>query len=81
MCGGIQNITAYVHGYNFVRLISYTESKLAFRKQINVLEPEECIILAANSDILPKKKTGEGIFDKILWPLFILSVNSYTITV
>lgn len=72
MCGGTQNMTAYIYGYNLAGNISYTGSKLVSRKQTNVLEVEECISLATNSEILPKRKTGEGIFGKILWPVNIL---------
>ena len=69
MCGGTQNMTAYIYGYNFAGNISFTNSKLVSRKQTNVYETEQCLTLAADSQNLPRRQSGESIFDKVRWPV------------
>lgn len=69
MCGGTHNMTAYTYGYNLAGNISFLGSKLVSKKQTNVFETAECLSLAASSENLPKRQTGESIFNRVLWPV------------
>ena len=71
MCGGTQNITAYIYGYNVAGNISFTSSKLVSKKQTNVFETAQCLTLATKSENLPRRQPGEGIFDKVPWPVML----------
>ena len=43
MCGGTQNMTGYVYGYNINSLTSLRSSKLMMKKQTNVYEVQESL--------------------------------------
>ena len=65
MCRGTTDITAYTCGYNI-------SSQLVSKKQAHQLQ--ECLSLAANGQTLPKRQTGEGILQTVLWPVLLLCV-------
>ena len=69
MCGGTRNMTAYTYGYNVSGTICYISSQLVSKKQANQAELQDCLSLAANSQTLPKRQTGEGILQTMLWPI------------
>ena len=69
MCGGTRNMTAYTYGYNVSGTICYISSQLVSKKQANQAELQDCLSLAANGQTLPKRQTGEGILQTVLWPV------------
>ena len=69
MCGGTRNMTAYTYGYNVSGTIGYISSQLVSKKQANQAELQDCLSLAANGQTLPKRQTGEGILQTVLWPV------------
>ena len=72
-CGGSNNMTASVYGYNVNGRISYSDAKLLSKKQTNVNETELSDIndLQSSPASLPKRKNGQSIFTSTsnLWPL------------
>ena len=65
MCRGTTDITAYMYGHNI-------SSQLVSKKQAHQAKLQECLSLAANGQTLPKRQTGEGILQTVLWPVHVL---------
>lgn len=55
MCGGSRNMTAFSYGYNVNGLVSFRSSRLIKNKQTNVIEVEECFLLAQSNEHLPRR--------------------------
>ena len=67
MCGGMQNMTAYVHGYNINNLTSLHLSRLLMKNQTNVYEIQESLPYINEDESLPKRKANESIWDSVPW--------------
>ena len=60
MCGGTQNMTAYVYAYN---INCYKLGK----KQTNVFEVEETMSYFDGDCKLPRRKAKDSIYDLVEW--------------
>ena len=67
MCGGTQNMTAYVYGYNINNLTSLRSSRLLMKKQTNIYEIQESLPYINEDKSLPKRKANESIWDSVPW--------------
>ena len=67
MCGGTQNMTGYVYGYNINSLTSLRSSKLMMKKQTNVYEVQESLPYYDGHEKLPRRKANDSIWDTIPW--------------
>lgn len=67
MCGGTQNMTAYVYSYNIDSLTSLQSSRLLMKKQTNVYEVEESLPYFNDDEKLPKRESNDSIFETVPW--------------
>ena len=68
-CGGAQNMTAFVYGYNIESSLCREQSKLVSYKKTNVLEVELCETAYKNNECLPKRRFKGTTIHNISWPL------------
>lgn len=71
MCGGTQNMTAYVYGYNNNSLTSLRSCRLLMKKQTNVYEVHESLPYLNDDENLPRRRANDSIWDSIPWYLEI----------
>ena len=67
MCGGTQNMTAFVYGYNVNGYTTFQATKALAKKPTNVYELEECTSYFNEEQQLPRRLSKDGIFDMVEW--------------
>ena len=71
-CGGSNNMTAHVYGYNVNSHISYSDARLLCKKDTNVNEIGfDNNDLQESTAILPRKNNAQGIFVSNMWSMHI----------
>ena len=67
MCGGTQNMTAYVYAYNINGYSCFQTAKALGKKQTNVYELEETLSYFDGECELPRRKNENSIYDLVEW--------------
>lgn len=67
MCGGTQNMIAYVYAYNINGYSCYQTAKALGKKQTNVFEVEETMSYFDGDCELPRRKAKDSIYDLVEW--------------
>ena len=67
MCGGTQNMTAFVYGYNVNGYTTFQATKALTSKQTNVYELQEALSYFNGEQELPRRINNDGIFDMVEW--------------
>ena len=67
MCGGTQNMTAFVYGYNVNGYTTFQATKALTNKQTNVYELQEALSYFNGEQELPRRINNDGIFDMVEW--------------
>ena len=67
MCGGTQNMTAFVYGYNVNGYTTFQATKALANKQTNVYELKESMSYFNDKQHLPRRLSNDGIFDIVQW--------------
>lgn len=67
MCGGTQNMTAYVYGYNINGYATFQASKVLGAKQTNVYEIKAFTSSLKEDQNLPRRITNDSVYDMVEW--------------
>ena len=67
MCGGTQNMTAYVYSYNINGTSCVQTAKALGNKQTNVYELQETLTYFDGDNNLPKGGNANSIYDLVEW--------------
>jgi hypothetical protein len=67
MCGGTQNMTAYVYSYNINGYSCVQTAKALGNKQTNVYELQETFTYFDGDNNLPKRGNANSIYDLVEW--------------
>lgn len=67
MCGGTQNMTAYVYSYNINGYCCTQTAKALRNKQTNVYEVQETMSYFNGENNLPRRSNQESIYDSVEW--------------
>ncbi|CAB4035651.1 Hypothetical predicted protein, partial [Paramuricea clavata] len=67
MCGGTQNMTAYVYAYNINGYSCFQTAKALGKKQTNVYELEETMSYFEGDCKLPRRRNDNSIFKTVEW--------------
>ncbi|CAB3981951.1 Hypothetical predicted protein [Paramuricea clavata] len=67
MCGGTQNMTAYVYAYNINGCSCFQTAKALGKKQTNVYELEETLSYFEGDCKLPRRRNDNSIFKTVEW--------------
>ena len=67
VCGGSQNMTAYVYAYNINGYSCFQTAKSLGKKQTNVYELEETMTYFEGDRELPRRRNENSIYDLVEW--------------
>ena len=67
MCGGTQNMTGYVYGYNVNGYATFQASKVLSDKQTNIYEFQAFTSNFNEDQNLPRRSNNDSIYDMVEW--------------